>query len=155
MTESQIVTAVVAWVAATIPAVAANTYDYLPAGKAKGLPDVAVEIVTSEIAQEDPDFRGLGIQQVILHVRRLAISFMVEASMDEAAARAAQLQLRTFVDALTASVMADHTLGNRVPLASPYIVVDYEPAFVEYADGTRGREATVQMSVAEPLMSNG
>jgi hypothetical protein len=151
MTESQIVEAVVAWIAEAIPEVADNSYDYIPTGKAKGLPDVAVDIVTSEVKMDDPEFQLLALQQVALQIRRLGMSFMVSAGVDEAGARAATLELRTFVDRITAAVLADHTLGQRVPIASPFLLVDYEPAFVEYSDGTRGREVTVQMSVAEPL----
>lgn len=151
MTETEIVTAVVAWVADTIPEVAANTYDYIPSGKAKGLPDVAVDIVTTEVVREDPDFQLMALQQVVLSIRRMGLSFMVSAGVDEADARNATLQLRTFVDRMRAALLEDHTLGGRVPLASPFLLVDYEPAFVEYADGTRGREVTVQMAVAEPL----
>lgn len=154
MTEGAVVEAVVAWIAEVVPAVAANTYTYLPAGKAKGLPDVAVDIVTSEIVREDPDFQMMALQQVVLQVRRLALSFMVESGVTEEQAKAATDTLRSFFDALVAGVLADHTLGGRVALASPFLTVDYEPAFVEYADGTRGREMTVQLAVAEPLQTD-
>jgi hypothetical protein len=151
MTETELVQAVLAWVVETIPEVADNGYDYIPAGKAKGLPDVAIDIVTNEIKLDDPEFRLLALQQVAVDIRRLGMSFMVSAGEDEADARAATLELRTFVDRVKAAVFADHTLGHRVAAASPLLLVDYEPAFVEYSDGTRGREVTVQMAVGEPL----
>lgn len=151
MTEGQVVNAVVAWVADIIPEVAPNTYNHIPTGKVKGLPDVAVEILTTEVKLDDPEFGLFALQQVAVDIRGLALSFMVEAGIDEADAEAATDQLRTFVDRVKAGLLADHTLGNRVPAASPFMLVDYEPAFVEYADGTRGREVTVQMRVGEPL----
>lgn len=151
MNEGQIVNAVVAWVAEIIPEVAPNTYNHVPTGKVKGLPDVAVDILTNEVKLDDPEFRLISLQQVAVDVRLLALSFMVEAGVDEAGAEAATDLLRTFVDRVKAGLLADHTLGRRVPLASPFMVVDYEPAFVEYADGTRGREVTVQVRVGEPL----
>lgn len=154
MTEGEVVEAVVEWVAEIVPAVAENTYTYLPAGKAKGLPDVAVDIVTSEIVREDQDFQLMALQQVVLHVRRLALSFMVESGVTEEQAKGATDTLRSFFDALVAGALADHTLGGRLALASPFLTVDYEPAFVEYADGTRGREMTVQLAVAEPLQAD-
>lgn len=151
MTETELVQAILAWVVEHVPEVDGSTYDYMPAGKAKGLPDVAAEIVSTEIAQRDPDFPLGDIQQVALKIRRLGLSFMVASGVDEAGSRAATLELRTFVDRLSGALIDDHTLGGRVQLASPYLIVDYQPAFVEYADGTRGRQMTAQLAVAELL----
>lgn len=150
MTEQEVVEAVVAWVADVIPVVATNTYSYMPAGKVKGLPDVMGEITTTEVVRDDADFPLGGLQQVALLVRRLALSFMVAAPDVEADHEAAQETLRGFTDALVAGVLADHTLGARVQMCSPFLSVDYMPGFVEYA-GTVGREMVVTLAIAELL----
>ncbi len=155
LTETELVTRVLAWVVAAIPEVEDNAYDYLPAGKVKGLPDVAVDIVSSPIAAQDEDFALSQIQQTMLHIRNVAINFMVEASGDESSMRAGTLQLRTFVDRIVVALLNDLTLGGRVPMTSPNLQVDYEPAFTVYADGTRGREVTLLIAVAEPLRIEG
>lgn len=152
MTEGEVVAAVIAWAEETVEEVAGNTYAYLPAAKIKGLPDCAVEILTMRVTRNDPDFALIDLQQTWIKRRDLAVNFMVAAPAAEADHLAAQEQLRTMVDRLVDALLADHTLGGRVPLASPVVDVDYDPAFIEYQDGTRGREVVVQIAVGEPLV---
>lgn len=152
MTEGEIVAAVVEWAEATVEEVAGNAYPYMAAAKVKGLPDVMVTIARSYVANGDPDFALIDVQQAYVRIREIVLSFMVGVADLEADHEAADAQLRTMADRLIESLLVDHTLGHRVPLAAPNIEVDYEPAFIEYADGTRGRTITVLLSVGEPLI---
>ncbi len=151
MTQDEIVEAVLEWVVATVPDVEGNTYSHMPTEREKALPDVCCDITSTEVMRNDPDFPLLGLQQVVADVSRVGLSFMVDAGMTEATALAATQLLRSFIDSLKAGLLADHTLGGRVPFASPFLLVDSEPRFIEWGSGTRGREIVVLFSVAEPL----
>jgi hypothetical protein len=147
MTADAVVAALVAWARATLPALAGG-YSYTPAGKTQALPDVVADHATIEYVLEDPQrFPMLGFQQRLLAVHSVGLSFMVD-NTDEAAAAAA---LRGYADALAASLLRDGTLGGRVPLCSPIMTFDFTRPFVEYQDGTRGREMTLEMFVADPV----
>lgn len=150
MTDREATDALLEWVEATLPAVADRTYPYLPSGKDKGLPDAAAEMQTSRIVREDAaNFPHLAIQQAILRVRDYAVSFMVEAGALDADADQADAELHGFADALEAALLADLTLGGRVASATPFVTFDYTPPFVQYEDGTRGRQMVLRILVAE------
>lgn len=155
MTNEEAIDAVLAFAVAACPELAGHTYDFVPAAKPKGLPDIVAELQSEGVVLEDESFPIARLQQAALRVWRIVLSIMVEAtpadtqdpsSVDTAHA-AAQSQLRSFGNTLLEGVMADHTLGGRVPLASPYVEIEYTPPYVEYEDGTRGREMTFSISV--------
>lgn len=151
MTNEEIINATLEWVAAVIPAVAGSTYNHVPPGKGKALPDVVGDLGEEAIVREHDEFLLGGLQQVALRVFRLGYSFMVEAGTTAAQAQTAAETLRAYAELLIGSALADHTLGGRVPFASPFLEFDYTSPFVEYEDGTRGREMNMQLTVAEPL----
>jgi hypothetical protein len=122
-----------------------HAYPYSPMQKEADLPDVVVEVETSDVRLADNDFPFRDIQQALIRRWDMSASFMVENTNPEQAAE----QLRIFADRATSSVLSDSTLGGRVPFISPFISFDYTPPFVEYADGTRGREMTMTISVGE------
>ncbi len=153
MTQDELVAAVVEWVVDVCPAVEGNTYAYTAASKVHGLPDVMVDVAWAGIVRDDPDFPLGDLQQAALAITRLTLNFMVAVPDVEADHEAATSTLRGFYDALLASVLADHTLGGRVQMASPFIEADYDPQFVDYS-GTVGRQSVVQLAVAEMLRSD-
>lgn len=123
-----------------------GAYDHVPAVKPQGLPDVVVEAGRSGI-QMAPDtrFRYWDLQQAAIYFVEGSLSFMVDNS-DPAAAAA---QLRDFETRLRDSVLQDATLGGRVTMASPLMEFDFTSPFVEYGDGTKGREMTMTIAVGD------
>jgi len=138
-----IVEGLVAWVRATIPALT-DGFNYEPTEKTT-LPDVVVVLDTSTIELGDSTFPLHAIQQRVIQRYDCTISLMVD---NEDPGQAATT-LRSYADALRAELLKDGTLGQRVPVASPFVTFDYTPPFVVYPDGTRGREMTMTISVAE------
>lgn len=145
MSSNDVVQAVVQWANAAVPQLE-GSYTYTPTGKTERLPDVVADTGTIEHVYEDPRFPMLAAQQVLLAVHSVGLSIMVENSMPQVAAE----QLRDWADALSASLLDDGTLGGRVPMCSPIHSFDFTRPFVEYADGTRGRELTMELTVAVP-----
>lgn len=146
MTNEQIIDGVVTWARATCSELQSD-YNYIPAQKSEALPDVVAEIEREEVTARDPDFVRLDLQNVWLRIFRCALSIMVDNSDPEAAA----LLLRAMGEKLTLSLLDDATLGEQVRFASPYFHLDYTQPFVQYEDGTVGREMTLRLSVAEPV----
>jgi hypothetical protein len=147
VTADQVIQAVVAWARETLPELI-GSYAYAPAGKTEALPDVVADHATIEyLIDDDRRFPWLSLQQTILAVHSVGMSFMVTNANEGAAAAA----LRGYADALAASLLADGTLGGRVPMASPLMTFDFTRPFVEYQDGTRGREVTMELAVGVPM----
>lgn len=153
MTNEQVIDAVLAWVAAVLPDVATSTYDYVPAGKPKALPDCIASLEAERVARADARFQIFALQQVAVRVSELELSLMVDNGTEEADGAAAAATLREYVEALTLSILNDCTLGGRVDAASPEIEADYTRPFVQYADGVRGREVRVGIAVAVPVVA--
>ncbi len=150
MTTDAIIAAIAEWLVEKVPEVDGNVYEHMPSEKTGGLPDAVVEIVTDEVVREHPEFPKL--QQVVWNVRAVVVNFMVDTGSTEADALAGTRELRSFIDRLKAALLADHTLGGRVPFASPYLLVEAEPRYVEWGSGTRGRESVAMFHVGEPLV---
>lgn len=146
MTSQEVAEAVLEWAQAAVP-VLEGGYDYLPSQKDQLLPDVVVDVAEVEVTRQSAEFPMSQIQQAWLHIFRCELSFMVENTDPQAAAQS----LRAMEALTTASLMQDGTLGGRVDFVSPYFSYDFTPPFVEYADGTRGREMVMRMSVGEPV----
>lgn len=145
MSHTTVVTDAVAWASEVLTELQGG-YDYVTDQKSQALPDVMGELIDSRAVLSDQlNFPGLAIQQAVLRVFRVTLSFMVDNS-DPAAASAV---LRDFADRLGVSLMEDGTLSGRVFAASPLAVFDFSRPFVEYEDGTRGREMTMNIAVAE------
>jgi hypothetical protein len=141
---------VVAWangVSVNLTVPFANTYSWTPSGKG-ALPDCAVDVSGIELLiDDDRRFPWLSIQQTVVRVFTLDLSFMVDNTDEEAAS----IYLRSVADALTASLLSDGTLGGTVPMASPLLTFDFSRPYVRYQDGTKGREVVAQMFVADPM----
>jgi hypothetical protein len=145
---TQVADALVAWAIDTLPDLQ-GTYDHDPDSKTQPLPDLAASVASEETRASDPTLglpiADLGIEQATLHSLRASLLLMV----DPGDAGAATEQLQSFVRDLRKAVEADRTLGGRVPAVSPYIQASYEPPFVEFDDGTKGRAATFLLVIAE------
>jgi hypothetical protein len=151
MDATAIADALRAWAEETIPALAGSGYSYPPMGKSKDLPDVVGGVDQESEAIRDDRFPWSQIQQTGVHLFESSISIMAEQGKTEEEAEAAMLFLRTTVAELFAARRADNTLGGRVFDTGPEVSADYDPGFVQYADGSRGREVRITLTVAEPL----
>lgn len=120
-------------------------YSYVPATKPLALPDVVVDLTDKSITRQDAKFPMRHLQQGWLRIWDVTASIMVDNSDPEAAAET----LNTYADQLEASLMGDGSLGSRVPFVSPYFTFDFSAPFVQYHDGTKGREMSVGLSVGE------
>lgn len=137
--------ALVDWASEVLPELAAG-YDFVPASKPDPLPDVIVEVVRTAVAANGAEhFPFWQLQQRHVEVYECSLAFMVD-NIDPSAAAT---QLRNFRDRLRDRALADETLGGRVPFRSPFISFDFSPPFVEYEDGTKGREMTMTLTVGD------
>lgn len=150
MNEQQVAQAVRDWAKAVLPELKASRH-YLSAQKTE-LPDVQADVARKRLVRgPDERFPFAQLQQAGLRIFDCELSLMVERD-EEAGVQADQReteQLRDFGDRLEASLLADATLGDRVQMASPLAEFDYSSPFVEWADGTRGRQLVVTLAVAE------
>ena len=154
MNENDCALAVEAWVNEVLPQLAASRH--FLSGQKTQLPDVLVDVAEKRLVLGDDRFPFAQIQQAWLRVFELELLFMVEhhggsADQDE------QEELRLYGASLEGSLMENATLGDRVQMASPNAIFNYRLPFVQYADGTRGRQLVVNMAVAElaPVEASG
>jgi hypothetical protein len=143
MTESEVPAALCVWAADVLSELEA-TYPLGVTTKG-GLPDMVAELNTTDVEIGANEFPLSAIQNAHVLVRRLTLSFMV----DNAVPEDADEQLKDFATRLMTSALSDGTLGGRVPFISRLISFNYDNPFVEYPDGTRGREMTMSISVGE------
>lgn len=162
MTEDQIADALVDWTTSILTDAALGngnglkaSYSFLPQQKGQ-LPDVAATVEQKRISQgiEERLFFPLAdLQQTVLRVFECLLSFMVESpdTPGMASDEAEQRLLRLYGATVEESVRADASLGGRLQtaFASPVMLVDYRLPFVQYQDGTRGRQATVVLAIGE------
>lgn len=148
MDANQIAEALVEWALETCPELQ-GSYDHDPDSKTQPLPDVAAVVGSEGDAPSDPslglEIADFGLQNATLHFTRASLFLMVDPGDGDAASE----ELRGFVGALARALRADRTLGGRVMSVSPVWQGSYEPPFVEFDDGTKGRIATFSLTVAE------
>lgn len=156
MTEDQVAEQLVAWARAELTELQEGRA-WLTAQKTK-LPDVVADVEEKSVVLSDPRFPRLDIEQAALRVFDCVLAFMV--AIDKEAAPAGQTVdqaetklLRDFGARLEASLLSDGTLGGRVFMASPLVSFDYRLPFVQYEDGTRGRQMVTRLAVAEPVQA--
>lgn len=154
MNEQQVAEAVRDWARETIPDLTAG-YAYLPAQKTT-LPDVAVDLREKRIVLgPDERFPFSALDQVSLKVFELVLGFLVEAGTGDSADEDETQLLQGYGALLEAAVLDDATLGDRVPMASPFIDIVYDLPFIQYPDGVRGRQMTMNMAVGELIEQEG
>lgn len=139
--------ALIAWAVEECPQIL-GTYSHPHAEKESPFPDIAAEIQQSRVLQNDEEnFPRFSIEQILLRVHRFSLMFVVDPDNPEVATQ----QLETIIDTLTQAMISDDSLGGRVPSVSPLSDATYEPPFIEFADGTRGRLATLEILVADTI----
>lgn len=151
MTEAQAEAAVLAWVLATCDDIETG-YDYPVGTKDGGLPDAIVVCLRKRRStgrNEGSDSPLADLEQAHIRLFDMAISIMVELGQTEGETRTAHKALEAFGAELEGSMSADATLGGRVFATTPEYTFDYEQPFVEYGDGTRGRDVLLTMTVFE------
>lgn len=153
MSDNECALAVTAWVNEVLPELAEARH-WVTMQKTR-LPDAVVDVEESGIALEDSRFSRRRIQQAALKVFEVAVLLMVEHNEGDEPDRVEQEQLRDFADRLQSSLLSDGTLGSRVQMASPLVRFTYRLPFVQYQDGTRGRQLTVNFPVAELVPAGG
>jgi hypothetical protein len=146
MDPAPIIDGVLAWVRAVLPELQGG-YDHLPAAKDQNLPDAVCDLERTELVQggSDDRFPYYQLQQAVVAAHTCSVSLMV----DNADPKAAADQLKDFGGRLLTDFIAEPNLRGNVPFRSPYCSFDYTPPFVEYADGTRGREMTMTLTIGD------
>lgn len=147
MNEQECAEAVADWIAGELPALKI-VRPFIVAQKTE-LPDAMVDVVEKSVEQESEEFPFSQLQQVMLRVFRVETYFMVESAGNPAADEAETAELRGYGATLESSLLEDATLGGRVELASPIMSFDYDQPFIQYADGTRGRQMIFRGAVGE------
>lgn len=145
MSQQEIAEGVAAWVVDVCDPAVATSYAYVPEAKPGPMPDVVIDILARKSAVDDPLFPMWQIQQKWIRVWTVEASIMVDNSDRAAAAE----QLNDYVDQLEAEAMKDGSLGGRVQMISPFFSFDLSHPFVEWGDGTRGREMSMTLAVGE------
>jgi hypothetical protein len=103
------------------------------------------------IVLSDERFRSIDIEQTAIRVFELECAFLTALPDEPNRDEAETAQLRDFGSRLEASLLTDGTLGGRVEAASPLMRINYRLPFVQYGDGTRGRQMTAEFPVAESV----
>jgi hypothetical protein len=148
MNEQQVAEGVKEWAEVILPELLGSR-SFLSAQRGE-LPDVQVDVIFKRIAPSDSRFPFSELQQRLLRVFDVDLHFMVDhVGGDADADRGETEQVRDFGARLEASVLQDATLGGRVFMASPIMQFDYTVPFVEYPDGTRGRQMKMSLIVGE------
>jgi hypothetical protein len=123
-----------------------GTYPYVPHEKPAGLPDVVGELTTVELEADGGSiFPYYQLQQRAVIVFTVDLSIMVNNENPQTAAQ----QLRDFEQRLRTDLAAEPNLRGSVPFRSPRCSADFTPPFVEYEDGTKGREMTFTVTVGD------
>jgi len=147
MDTNALTTAIIEWAQETVPELEAG-YTYAPAAKPEPMPDVVATLVRTFVQMGGEEVFPLWqLQQRLVEGYEYALSFTVDNQDPSLAAE----QLRGFRDALVLAVITQPTLNDRVPFRSPFASFDFDPAFVEYEDGTTGREMTMTLTVGDLL----
>jgi hypothetical protein len=135
--------AVEAWATSVVPEL--NSYPTTPVSIREAMPLVVADIKTDRISSSD--LGKYQYQQVAIRLWAVDLLIMVLPVDPWTDSR----RLYDMVDALTAALRRDSTMGNRVPIASPQYDANYDPPEVEHADGTVARAATLRVTVGEQL----
>jgi hypothetical protein len=142
VTQGQAIAGVADWAKDVIPELN-FAYEYEVTAKTVALPDLVVDLDSVRVSFNATEFPLLDLQGHMVVTYSMVLSFMVDNSEPSTAADS----LRSFGDRLLDSILSDGTLGGRVQFASPQISLDYSNPFMEYEDGTRGREMVMTMLI--------
>lgn len=123
-------------------------YEFPPEYKDQKLPDVACEITDVSIREvnTEPGFNLESIEQRRMRVYSIELMFMTPPDPPDLATFA----LYDFIDLLTTNLESGG-LKNQYYFVSRTYQANFRPAFVEFDDGTRGRQATLALEVGERI----
>lgn len=129
------------------------SYAYVNAEKGP-LPDVMADVREKRIGlgADEPYFPLRQLQQTMLRTFECELSFLVETSDGAAAAASETALLRLYGATIESSAIADASLGSRLSdqaFCSPIMRINYDSPFIQYADGTRGRQMVATLAVGE------
>lgn len=147
MTTQEMATALESWAVAMLPDLQ-GSYDYATPEKTQPLPDVGIELDNTTVTLNPPDptlEQLFAIQQAMMRLWTVRVMLMVEPDPADVASS----KLADYIDTLIASATADSTLGERVSWVSKEMRGSFSPPFVQFDDGTRGRAATLELTVGE------
>lgn len=125
-----------------------NKYSFPAEYKDKGLPDVACELVRVRVRQDadDPGWRVESVEQKRLRLYEVEIIFMVPPDPPQEATEA----LTDYIDTVTVN-LENNGLKDKYHLVDANYTANFRPPFIEFDDGTRGRQVTLQLTVGERI----
>lgn len=146
MRTEELANAVEAWAVATIPAL--SSFPIAPGEISKAFPVVICEAKNKHRSTRGGDFARQQYQQTAIRSWQVELLILVDPEPDEEATKI----LYGYVDDLEEALTRDYTLGGRVEAASSdQVEASFEPAEVEYSDGTIARAATMRFDVGEMI----
>lgn len=146
MNTKDLMSALEAWATATVPEL--GSYDHAPEQIDQALPLVIAEPTRDAVVQGEREGGMFSqMQQRKARVWQCRLLLMVSPDPPWTASQA----LYDMVDTLGAALRRDGTLGQRVPYALPEYQADYEPAEVEWPDGSVARTVRFSLTVAEQV----
>lgn len=155
MTNEEIIAALGSWIEGAIPEVAGHVYTAAPASKDLGLPDCALVLIREAPDLDEQQFPWAAVmQQIDGYTLTVVCSFMVEVGADVAGEQAADAAVRSIAERVKRACRGENIGLSAEPQGAVVGVAptfDYDPPYVEYQDGTRGREMSATLSVAQLL----
>jgi hypothetical protein len=150
LSSQEVAEAVVEWAREQLPEL--NDGHPHPISESGDLPDVVAAVAHIRSVPGEPEkFPFAMLEQTWLKVYDIELSIMVEQEQGNEGEKAAQQQLEAFAETLLGSTLADATLGERVPMVSPFLEADFSEPFRERSDGLRGRTMFMTLTVGELL----
>lgn len=149
MTTDELTTHVVDWAVSVLPELS-GSYDHATDERYKGLPDIAVEIVSMRVTDIRGDGRMAKLQQIQqLRMKQYDLELILVVDPDPP--EQAEAFVKDFADRLVDNLLSNKTLGGRVAWVNDTPRVSYRPPFVEFTDGTRGRIVTLYLQVGQQV----
>ena len=164
MTEQEVAEAMADWLTELLSDTALGNgsglkaaYPYISAEKG-ALPDVMADVREKRVGlgAEEPFFPLRQLQQTMIHAFECELSFLVETGNGPAAAADETALLRLYGATIEAAVIDDASLGERLgdAFCSPIMRFNYDSPFIQYADGTRGRQMVATLAVGELIQED-
>ena len=109
------------------------------------------------LGTDEPFFPLRQLQQTMIHTFECELSFLVETADGAAAAENETKLLRLYGATVEQAGRYDATLGGRlseVAFCSPVMRFNYDSPFIQYQDGTRGRQMVATLAVGELIQED-
>lgn len=149
MRTGDIADAVEAWASEVVPEI--NALDHAPNDLLEELPIAICEVVRKQRKETQTggggEFQQMQYQQTAVRSWTVRLMVLVKPDPDWDASK----ELYNMTDDLEEALSRDHTLGGRVEAATPEHEASFEPAEVEWTDGTIARAATMRFTIGEMI----